>query len=164
LGSGGTGKKTQLQGGLVPRLGRVSSRPKNLYTGFFGWCAGSLRPISCPCRSKDSSFSFTKTRSLRKVFFWEFQHYINNNIICEEAAKLLLSCMEHNSLSVAAHMSWWFVDNKGRSCSVKHSKNFLRVLVLLLCLHLLGHALYLLWMDFHPCLYTRFSLFPGGKL
>jgi hypothetical protein len=30
----------------------------------------------------------------------------------------------------------------------------------LMCLHLLRHALYLLWMDFHPCLciYTGFSL------
>jgi hypothetical protein len=71
LGSGGMGKKTQLHQGPVLRLGGVSSHPKDLYTGFFGWCAGSLRPISCPCRSKDSSFSFTKTRSLRKVFFFE---------------------------------------------------------------------------------------------
>jgi hypothetical protein len=29
------------------------------------------------------------------------------------------------------------------------------------CLHLLRHVLYFLWMDFHPCLYiyTEFSLF-----
>ncbi len=33
----------------------------------------------------------------------------------------------------------------------------------LVCLHLLWHALYLLWMDFHPCLYiyTGFSLTNG---
>jgi len=30
---------------------------------------------------------------------------------------------------------------------------------LFVCLHLLRHALYFLWMDFHPCLYTQDHFF-----
>jgi hypothetical protein len=71
VGVGGMGEKNATSPGTCPEV-RWGFHPiqKYLYTGFFGWCAGSLRPISCPCMSKDSSFSFTKTGSLRKEFFF----------------------------------------------------------------------------------------------